>query len=80
MSIHTDHQTGCTCHHTEAVGNRTCITCLTEQVEGLLTSVRAEIGNAGFAVAVSMQDLADEALEVAEQNIATVRAALQGRA
>lgn len=46
-------------------------------IEDLMTTVRSEIGNAGFAAQVGHLDLAVDALDVAAQNIAAARQLLQ---
>ena len=46
-------------------------------IEDLMTAVRSEIGNAGFAAQVGHLDLAIDALDVAAQNIAAARQLLQ---
>lgn len=46
-------------------------------IEDLMTTVRSEIGNAGFAAQVGHLDLAVDALDVAAKNIAAARQLLQ---
>ena len=42
-------------------------------IENLMNEVRAELGNAGFAAAVGMHDLAIDALDIARLKISKAR-------
>ena len=72
----------CTCHYTEAILNEVCSPCAktatAENVEKAIEAARGELGNAGFAVSLHMNELALEALTEAVKHITTAAELLDG--